>query len=139
MAALRAGLEGLGWKTWLTLGGVAASVFVIALLATVGVETATGHPLSGGSGGTSVGSLFGQETGTSEATTTPAESSTDDQDTATTTRETEQQQAPTDGDTTTSQSTRSTTQPPRTSQNGILPNLGGGSGGQGSGGGPTNG
>jgi hypothetical protein len=140
LAALKTGLKGLGWKTWVTLGGVTASVFVIALLATFGVETAAGRPLSGGTGGTSVGSLFGQETGTSEATTTPAESSTDNQDTSTTTQqETEQQQAPEDGDPTTSQSTRPTTRSPQTSQNGILPNLGGGSGGSGSGGGSTNG
>ncbi|MDL5157582.1 hypothetical protein [Actinomycetospora termitidis] len=62
-----------GWKTWVTLGGVAVSVFVIGLLASFAVESATGHPLSGGSSGTSVGSLFGQDTA-APATT---ESSTD--------------------------------------------------------------
>ncbi|GLZ56370.1 hypothetical protein [Actinomycetospora sp. NBRC 106378] len=73
-----------GWKTWVTLGGVAASVFAIGLLASFAVESATGHPLSGGTSGTSVGSIFGQNTqapattessdtqdpGSSDATTT---------------------------------------------------------------------
>ncbi|NMO89046.1 hypothetical protein [Actinomycetospora sp. TBRC 11914] len=50
------------WKTWVTLGGVAASIFAIGLLASFAVESAAGHPLSGGSSGTSVGSLFGEST-----------------------------------------------------------------------------
>ena len=136
-AALLTALRGLGWKTWVTLGGVAASVFVIALLATVGVETATGGPLSGGSSGTSVGSIFGQETGTSEATTAPSDSATDESSTdATTEQDTQQQDQTQDGDTATTQP-ESTTQAPRTSQGGVLPNLVPRSGG--SGGGPTNG
>ena len=73
------------WKTWVTLGGVAASIFVIGLLASFAVESAAGHPLSGGDSGTSVGSLFGQTTG--EATSTseaPSTSDTDSSDTSTT-------------------------------------------------------
>lgn len=77
-----------GWKTWATLGGVAASVFAIGLLASFAVESATGHPLSGGTSGTSVGSIFGQNTEappTSESSA-PEESGTD----ATTTTSSEQ-------------------------------------------------
>ena len=73
------------WKTWVTLGGVAASIFAIGLLASFAVESAAGHPLSGGDSGTSVGSLFGQTTG--EATSTseaPSTSNTDSSDTSTT-------------------------------------------------------
>jgi hypothetical protein len=73
------------WKTWVTLGGVAASIFAIGLLASFAVESAAGHPLSGGDSGTSVGSLFGQTTG--EATSTseaPSTSDTDSSDTSTT-------------------------------------------------------
>lgn len=61
-----------GKRTWLTMAGVAASVFVIGVLASFGVESATGHPLSGGESGTSVGSLFGQNTGTATPTTEPS-------------------------------------------------------------------
>jgi hypothetical protein len=66
------------WKTWVTLGGVAASIFAIGLLASFAVESAAGHPLSGGSSGTSVGSLFGQTTG--DATTTSETPTTDSSD-----------------------------------------------------------
>lgn len=134
-------LKGLGWKTWLTLGGVAASVFVIALLATFGVETATGHPLSGGSSGTSVGSLFGQQTDASEATTTPSDSSTEETDApSSTTSPTEQDEQGGTGGTGTESPDTSTSQPStRSSQNGLLPNLGGRDSGSGSGGGSTNG
>ncbi|NYD39200.1 hypothetical protein [Actinomycetospora corticicola] len=69
-----------GWKTWVTLGGVAASVFAIGLLASFAVESATGHPLSGGTSGTSVGAIFGQNTEappTSETSSTEEPSDTD--------------------------------------------------------------
>ncbi|WP_433801686.1 hypothetical protein [Actinomycetospora sp. CA-084318] len=69
-----------GWKAWVTLGGVAASVFAIGLLASFAVESATGHPLSGGTSGTSVGSIFGQNTeapATSESSTTEEPGSSD--------------------------------------------------------------
>ena len=65
-----------GKRTWITLAGVGVSVFVIGILASFGVESATGHPLSGGSSGTSVGSLFGQQTGTATATTEPSTTET---------------------------------------------------------------
>jgi cytoskeletal protein RodZ len=78
------------WKTWVTLGGVAASIFAIGLLASFAVESAAGHPLSGGDSGTSVGSLFGQTTGeatsTSEAPTTDDSGSSDTSTTRTTER-----------------------------------------------------
>jgi hypothetical protein len=78
------------WKTWVTLGGVAASIFAIGLLASFAVESAAGHPLSGGDSGTSVGSLFGQTTGdatsTSEAPTTEESGSSDTSTTRTTER-----------------------------------------------------
>ncbi|WP_018332404.1 hypothetical protein [Actinomycetospora chiangmaiensis] len=69
-----------GWKTWVTLGGVAASVFAIGLLASFAVESATGHPLSGGTSGTSVGSIFGQNTqapATTQSSTTQDPGSSD--------------------------------------------------------------
>jgi hypothetical protein len=73
------------WKTWVTLGGVAASIFAIGLLASFAVESATGHPLSGGDSGTSVGSLFGQTTGEATSTSeTPTTDSSGDSDTSTT-------------------------------------------------------
>ncbi|MCD2190656.1 hypothetical protein [Actinomycetospora soli] len=78
-----------GWKTWVTLGGVAASVFAIGLLASFAVESATGHPLSGGTSGTSVGSIFGQNTeapATEESSATEEPGSSD----ATTTTSSEQ-------------------------------------------------
>ncbi|MHC1558732.1 hypothetical protein ACR9E3_07240 [Actinomycetospora sp. C-140] len=141
LAGLAAGLKGLGWKTWVTLGGVAASIFVIALLASFGVETAAGHPLSGGASGTSVGSIFGQQTDTSEATTTPSDSSSTDETSATTSSRQQDDQNGTDtqqpgsgndgGGTTTSRSTQS-------SQSGLVPNLLP-RGGSGSGGASTNG
>ncbi|MDD7938662.1 hypothetical protein PHK61_09565 [Actinomycetospora lutea] len=141
LAGMLAVLKGLGWKTWVTLGGVAASVFVIALLATVGVETATGHPLSGGSSGTSVGSLFGQETGTSEATTAPSDSATEDTDapSSTTSSNLQDEQGGGAGGTATRQpGTTTSQQPTRSSQSGGLPNLLPRDG-SGSGGGSTNG
>ncbi|GAA4931071.1 hypothetical protein EV188_102482 [Actinomycetospora succinea] len=140
-AGMLAALKGLGWKTWVTLGGVAASVFVIALIATFGVETAAGHPLSGGSSGTSVGSLFGQETGTSEATTAPSDSSTEETTApdSTTTSRTQQEEQGGTGGTGTQQPDTSTSQPTRSSQSGGLPNLLPRDSGSGSGGGSTNG
>lgn len=75
-----------GKRTWFTLAGVAASVFVIGILASIGVETATGRPLSGGTSGTSVGSVFGQNTeapATSEAPTETSAPSGDESATST--------------------------------------------------------
>ncbi|GAA4806593.1 hypothetical protein GCM10023200_50280 [Actinomycetospora chlora] len=137
LAAISAGLRSLGWKTWVTLGGVAASVFVIAIIASVGVETAAGHPLSGGQSGTSVGSIFGQETGTGEATTTPADSATEDSSTETSSNDTQQQQDQQQGggDTGSQAPTTTTSRSTQSSQN-PLPNLLPRSG---SGGGATNG
>jgi hypothetical protein len=66
------------WKTWVTLGGVAASIFAIGLLASFAVESAAGHPLSGGSSGTSVGSLFGEST--TQPQTSSETPSTEDSD-----------------------------------------------------------
>lgn len=63
------------WKTWAVLAGVAVSIFGIGLLASFGVESAAGRPLSGGSEGTSVGSLFGQPTGHPETTSAGPSSS----------------------------------------------------------------
>jgi hypothetical protein len=73
------------WKTWVTLGGVAASIFAIGLLASFAVESAAGHPLSGGDTGTSVGSLFGQTTGGATSTSeTPSTDDSERSDTSTT-------------------------------------------------------
>ncbi|MEJ2867305.1 hypothetical protein WCD74_05975 [Actinomycetospora sp. OC33-EN08] len=74
-----------GWKTWATLGGVAASIFAIGLLASFAVESATGHPLSGGSSGTSVGSLFGQDTAAPATTESTGDQDTQDTDAPATT------------------------------------------------------
>lgn len=132
-----AALKGVGWKTWVTIGGVAASVFAIALLASFGVESAAGHPLSGGSSGTSVGSLFGQQTDTGEATTTPSDSTSTDES-STSTSATDQQDQQQNGDTATRQPGSTTTRSTPTSPNGLLPNLLPG-GSSGSGGASTNG
>ncbi|HEY2221888.1 hypothetical protein [Actinomycetospora sp.] len=78
----------LGWKTWAALGGVAASVFAIAILASFAVESAAGHPLSGGDSGTSVGSVFGQSTGTATSSETPTTGNTDSSDSTSSTSET---------------------------------------------------
>jgi hypothetical protein len=78
----------LGWKTWAALGGVAASVFAIAILASFAVESAAGHPLSGGDSGTSVGSIFGQSTGTATSSETPTTGNTDSSDSTSSTSET---------------------------------------------------
>jgi hypothetical protein len=78
----------LGWKTWTALAGVAASVFAIAILASFAVESAAGHPLSGGESGTSVGSIFGQSTGRATTSDTPTTENTDGSDATSTTSET---------------------------------------------------
>jgi hypothetical protein len=97
------------WKTWVTLGGVAASIFAIGLLASFAVESAAGHPLSGGDSGTSVGSLFGQTTGEATSTSeTPSTEDTDSSDTSTT-RTTERSGTNGQQDQTGSNSSRTTT------------------------------
>ncbi len=109
-------------KTWVAVAGLAASVFAIGLLASFGVETAAGHPLSGGSSGTSVGALFGQDTGTADATTT---SSDEDTGSESATSETG---APGAEDTTRSTSTTrstTTTTPRQLVPNQLLPGGGG--------------
>lgn len=116
-----------GWKTWVTLGGVAASVFAIGLLASFAVESATGHPLSGGTSGTSVGSIFGQNT---EAPATTESSSTEDPaDTdATTTTSSEPGSGSREGaeqSTTTSRApATSTTQAPQNPLSTLVPRFG---------------
>ncbi|MFC5064920.1 hypothetical protein ACFPBZ_22035 [Actinomycetospora atypica] len=74
-----------GWKTYATLAGVAASIFAIGLLASFAVESATGHPLSGGTSGTSVGAIFGQNTEAPPTSETSAPEESDSSDAPTTT------------------------------------------------------
>lgn len=74
-----------GWKTYATLAGVAASIFAIGILASFAVESATGHPLSGGTSGTSVGAIFGQDTQAPATTDSSAPEETDSSDATTTT------------------------------------------------------
>ena len=74
-----------GWKTYATLAGVAASIFAIGLLASFAVESATGHPLSGGTSGTSVGAIFGQNTEAPATTESSAPEESDSSDAPTTT------------------------------------------------------
>ena len=110
------------WKTWVTLGGVAASIFAIGLLASFAVESAAGHPLSGGDSGTSVGSLFGQTTGeatsTSEAPSTSDTSSSDTSTTPTTDRSGSDGQQSQTGSNSSRTTTPSTSRPPQQQQGG---------------------
>ncbi|WP_133251927.1 hypothetical protein [Actinomycetospora cinnamomea] len=59
-----------GLQRWLMLAGLAVSIFAIGLLASMAVEATVGRPLSGGTSGTSVGSLFGQPTRSSPVSRT---------------------------------------------------------------------
>ena len=115
------------WKTWVTLGGVAASIFAIGLLASFAVESAAGHPLSGGDSGTSVGSLFGQTTGqatsTSEAPSTSDTSSSDTSTTRTTDRSGSDGQQSQTGSNSSRTTTPSTSRPAQQQGGGVLSSL----------------
>ncbi|HEX3787694.1 MAG TPA: hypothetical protein VHW44_07535 [Pseudonocardiaceae bacterium] len=50
------------WRRWQVLAGLTAGMFLLGMAVVTGVELLHGGPISGGSAGTTVGSLFGEPT-----------------------------------------------------------------------------
>lgn len=102
-----------GWRRrWRVLAGLTVAVFLLGMGAVTGVELLRGSPISGGSNGTTVGSLFGGSTqkSTSGSTSTTSSPTTSSPTTSTATTTAPTTTAPT----TTAQAPATTTAPTTT-------------------------